>query len=118
MKNLILLLVISLASVAFTTKQEAATITSVTHTQAGDVVCFNWTATDIEGVYMEVKSRETGDQFRPTACSDCGTAYMSNASSGSLCKTYSYKGAKGRTYRLVIVRKSDWSRIYSNEVSL
>jgi hypothetical protein len=116
MKNLILLLVISLASVAFTTKQEAATITSVTHTNGADVVCWTYSATDnVDCVVMEVKSKATGD-FKATVGSD-GKNCLGYGPSGTGCNTYPFNGAKGRTYRLKVIRK-DWTSFYSNEVSL
>jgi hypothetical protein len=117
MKNLIILFALALASVAFSPKQETATITSVTHTQAGDVVCWNYTADDlIDCVVMEVKSKETGDVFKETVGTN-GVNCLSNAPSGSGCTTYPFKGAKGRTYRLRVIR-NDWTSYYSNEVSL
>jgi hypothetical protein len=117
MKNLILLFAISLASVAFIPKQEAATITSVSHTQAGDVVCWTYSATDnVDCVVMEVKSKATGDVFKTTVGSD-GKNCLGYGPSGTGCNTYPFNGAKGRTYRLKVIR-TDWSSFYSNEVSL
>jgi hypothetical protein len=116
MKNLILLL-IALASVACAPKQEAATITSVNHTQAGDVVCWTYSATDnVDCVVMEVKSKATGNVFKATVGAD-GQNCLGHAPSGSGCNTYPFNGAKGRTYRLKVIRK-DWTSFYSNEVSL
>lgn len=113
---LVLTICIGAALLSATKKSETATITSVTHTQAGDVVCWNYTADDnVDCVTIEVKSKETNDQFRTTLST--GSNCLSNSSSASGCNTFAYKGAKGRTYRLRVIR-NDWTSYYSNEVSL
>jgi hypothetical protein len=96
---------------------ETATITSVTHTSAGDVVCWNFTAdSNVNGVYMEVKSKETNNVFKTTVGTD-GQNSLAHSQTASGCNTYPFKGAKGRTYRIRVVRSSLTS-YYSNEVAL
>lgn len=115
MKKLLILLVI--VGFAFTKKDETATITSVTHTNAGDVVCWAFDSeAPTDCVVMEVKSKATGNVFKTTVGSD-GKNCLSQSISGSGCTTYPFNGAKGRTYRLKVIRK-DWSSYYSNEVAL
>jgi hypothetical protein len=116
-KVLFLLAIVSAFFLSATHRQEAATITSVTHTNAGDVVCWNYTATDnVDCVTMEVKSKATGNVFKTTVGSD-GQNCLGYSPSGSGCNTYPFTGAKGRTYRLRIIRE-DLTSYYSNEVSL
>lgn len=117
MKKILILLLILTVGFAFTTKQEAATITSVTHTNGADVVCWTYSATEnVDCVVMEVKSKATGDVFKATVGTD-GKNCLGYGPSGTGCNTYPFNGAKGRTYRLKVIRK-DWTSFYSNEVSL
>lgn len=111
----ILLFILTIATVlAFTSKQETATIT-VSKEKGKTVICWNFTAdAPIDCAVLEIKNDATGGQFRTTFCGDGGNCLASNVLSANGCCTYAVNPPKGSVFRLRVIR-DNWTSFYSNE---